>query len=125
MLAICELLTEKLEDTANTDTVLETELELLRNRFNSQSISDNTPSWHRKIPSNMELIKELINNVRVDLVDAFLDTDYMHRYEYPERMKAIKEDVNNIEGYWFINFLETNKMANGETPIKYFKLQFL
>jgi len=118
MLAICELLTEKLEDTANTDTVLETEMELLRNRFNSQSISDNTPIWH--IPSNMKLIKDLINNVRVDLVDAFLDTDYMYRYEYPERMKSIKEAINNIEGYWFINFLETNKMANGETPIKYF-----
>ena len=120
MLAICELLTEKLEDTANTDTVLETEIELLRNRFNSLSISDNTPSWHRKIPSNMELIKDLIYDFIRDLSNAFFDTDYMHRYEYPERMKAIKEDINNIEGYWFINFLETNKMANGETPIKYF-----
>jgi hypothetical protein len=114
ILAICELLTEKLQDTVDTDTVLETEMELLRNRFNS------TPIWDKQSRSNMVLIKELIDEFRDDLVNAFLDTDYMYRYEYPERMKAIQEEAGNIEGYWFIKFLETNKMANGETPIKYF-----
>jgi len=114
MLAICELLTEKLQDTVDTDTVLETEMELLRNRFNS------TPIWDKQSRSNMVLIKELIDEFRDDLVNAFLDTNYMYRYEYPERMKAIQEEAGNIEGYWFIKFLETNKMANGETPIKYF-----
>jgi hypothetical protein len=122
MLAICELLTEKLEDVADTDTVLETEMELLRNRFNSEV--KEVPIWHhrtvRQSNSNLVLIKDLIKNFREDLVNAFFDTDYMSMYEYPERMKAIKEDAYNIEGYWFINFLETNKMANGETPIKYF-----
>jgi hypothetical protein len=114
MLAICELLTEKLQDTVDTDTVLETEMELLRNRFNS------TPIWDKQSRSNMVLIKELIDEFRDDLVNAFLDTNYMYRYEYPERVKAIQEEAGNIEGYWFIKFLETNKMANGETPIKYF-----
>jgi len=114
MLAICNLLTEKLEDIADTDTVLETEMELLRNRFNS------TPIWDKQSTSNMVLIKDLINHFREDLVNAFFDTDFMSMYEYPERLKAIQEDVYNIEGYWFIKFLETNKMANGETPIKYF-----
>ena len=114
MLAICELLTEKLQDTVDTDTVLETEMELLRNRFNS------TPIWDKQSRSNMVLIKELIDEFRDDLVNAFLDTNYMYRFEYPERMKAIQEEAGNIEGYWFIKFLETNKMANGETPIKYF-----
>jgi hypothetical protein len=114
MLAICNLLTEKLEDTVDTDTVLETEMELLRNRFNS------TPIWDKQSTSNMVLIKDLINHFREDLVNAFFDTNYMSMYEYPERMRAIKADADNIEGYWFINFLETNKMANGETPIKYF-----
>jgi hypothetical protein len=114
MLAICELLTEKLEDTVDTDTVLETEMELLRNRFNS------TPIWDKQSTSNMVLIKELINECRGDLTNAFFDTDFMSMYEYPERLKAIQEDFINIDGYWFIKFLETNKMANGETPIKYF-----
>ncbi len=111
MLAICKLLTEKLEDTVETDTVLETEIELLRNRFNSESITEDR--------SNMVLIKELVNQYKEDLVNAFLDTNYMGMYEYPQRIIAIKEDAYNIEGYWFINFLENNKMANGETPIKY------
>jgi hypothetical protein len=114
MLAICNLLTEKLEDTVDTDTVLETEMELLRNRFNS------TPIWDKQSTSNMVLIKELINECRGDLTNAFFDTDFMSMHEYPERLKAIQEDVYHIEGYWFIKFLETNKMANGETPIKYF-----
>ena len=114
ILAICELLTEKLEDTVDTDTVLETEMELLRNRFSS------TPIWDKQSRSNMFLIKDLIDNFRSDLANTFLEKDYMYRYEYPQRVNAIQEEVENIEGYWFIKFLETNKMANGETPIKYF-----
>jgi hypothetical protein len=122
MLAICELLTEKLEDTVDTDTVLETEMELLRNRFNSELKV--VPLWHhrsvKESTSNLALIKDLVKHFREDLVNAFVEKDYMSRYKYPEQMKVIKEGVYNIEGYWFINFLENNKMANGETPIKYF-----
>jgi hypothetical protein len=115
ILAICKLLTEKLEDTVDTTTVLETEMELLRNRFNS------TPIWEKHNKSNMFLIKDLIDDFRSDLANAFFEKDYMYRYEYPERVKAIQEEVGwTIEGYWFLKFLENNKMANGETPIKYF-----
>jgi hypothetical protein len=114
ILAICELLTEKLQDTVDTTTVLETEMELLRNRFSS------TPIWDKHSRSNMLLIKDLIDEFRGDLSNAFFDTDFMSMYEYPQRVKAIQEDVEYIEGYWFLKFLETNKMANGETPIKYF-----
>jgi hypothetical protein len=115
ILAICKLLTEKLEDTVDTTTVLETEMELLRNRFNS------TPIWDKHSRSNMSLIKDLIDDFRSDLANTFLEKDYMYRYEYPERVKAIQEEVGwTVKGYWFIKFLETNKMANGETPIKYF-----
>ena len=119
MLAICELLTEKLEDTEYKDTVLETEMELLRNRFNNEvKVKPGEDSPQNK--SNMFLIKALITKYISDLVGIFFDTDIMGMYEYPERMKALKEKAYNIEGYWFINFLETNKMANGETPLKYF-----
>ena len=115
ILAICKLLTEKLEDTVDTTTVLETEMELLRNRFNS------TPIWDKHSRSNMSLIKDLIDDFRSDLANTFLEKDYMYRYEYPQRVNAIQEEVGwTVEGYWFIKFLETNKMANGETPIKYF-----
>ena len=114
ILAICKLLTEKLEDTVDTTTVIETEMELLRNRFNS------TPIWDKHSRSNMSLIKDLIDDFRSDLANAFFEKDYMYRYEYPQRVNAIQEEVDYIEGYWFIKFLETNKMANGETPIKYF-----
>ena len=115
ILAICELLTEKLQDTVDTDTVLETEMELLRNRFSS------TPIWDKQSRSNMFLIKDLIDDFRSDLANAFLEKDYMYRYEYPQRVNAIQEEVGwTVKGYWFLKFLENNKMANGETPIKYF-----
>ena len=113
-LAICKLLTEKIEDTVDVTTVLDKEMDLLRNRFNS------TPIWNKRSTSNMVLIKELIDEFRGDLVNAFFDKDYMYRYEYPQRVKAIQEDAGSIDGYWFIKFLENNKMANGQTPVKYF-----
>jgi hypothetical protein len=113
-LAICKLLTEKIEDTVDATTVLDKEMDLLRNRFNS------TPIWDKRSTSNMVLIKELIDEFRGDLVNAFFDKDYMYRYEYPQRVKAIQEDAGSIDGYWFIKFLENNKMANGQTPVKYF-----
>ena len=114
-LALCKLLTEKIEDTVDASTVLEKEMDLLRNRFNS------TPIWDKRSRSNMFLIKDLIDNFRSDLVNAFFDKDYMYRYEYPQRVNAIQEEVGwTVEGYWFLKFLETNKMANGQTPIKWF-----
>jgi hypothetical protein len=119
MLAICELLTEKLEDTAETDTVLETEMELLRNRFNNE-VKEVSNRHHRQNKSNLVLINDLVKYFREDLVDDFFEKDYMSRFKYPERMRAIKEGTDDVEGYWFINFLENNKMANGLTPIKYF-----
>jgi len=105
VLELCQLLTEKIEDTTDKTTVLDTEIELLRNRFNG---------------SNMFSIKNLIKNYKRDIVNAFLRYDFMSSDEYPKRMEVIQEDVDNPECYSFIKFLETNKMANGETPIKYF-----
>ena len=100
ILAICKLLTEKLEDTVDTTTVLETEMELLRNRFNS------TPIWDKQSRSNMSLIKDLIDDFRSDLANTFLEKDYMYRYEYPQRVNAIQEEVGwTVKGYWFIKFL--------------------
>ena len=53
-LALCKLLTEKIEDTVDASTVLEKEMDLLRNRFNS------TPIWDKRSRSNMVVIKKLI-----------------------------------------------------------------
>jgi len=117
ILAICGLLTEKLEDVADTNTVLDTEIELLRNRFNREIKQSSIANLRQR--SNMLLIKELIDEFRDDLENAFLEKDYMSRYEYPRRVEAIQEETEYFEGYYFMKFLETNKMANGETPIKY------
>ena len=105
-----ELLTEKMEFFENEDTVLDTEIEILRNRFNDGY-------GRRYAQSNMETISDLINDYTYDMINSFFDTNYISTYDYPDRIKQIK--LINLKGYWFINFLEYNKMATGETVLEY------
>ncbi len=104
-----ELLTEKIEFFDNEETVLDTEIEILRNRFNDR--------YGRHAQSNMETIYELIDAYKNDMVNSFFDTNYISTYDYPDRINQIK--LINLKAYWFINFLEYNKMATGETVLEY------
>jgi hypothetical protein len=104
-----ELLTEKMEFFDNEDTVLDTEIEILRNRFSDR--------YGKHAQSNMETIYELIDAYKNDMVNSFLDTNYISAYDYPDRINKIK--LINLKAYWFINFLEYNKMATGETVLEY------
>ena len=105
-----ELLTEKMEFFENEDTVLDTEIEILRNRFNDKY-------GRRYGQPNIETISDLINDYANDMVSSFFDTNYISTYDYPEIIKNIK--LINLKGYWFINFLEYNKMAMGKTVLEY------
>jgi hypothetical protein len=105
-----ELLTEKMEFFENEDTVLDTEIEILRNRFND--------GYGRRYgQSNIETISDLINDYTYDMINSFFDTNYISTYDYPDIIKQIK--LINLKGNWFINFLEYNKMATGETVLEY------
>jgi len=117
-LAMCKLLTEKIENTDEKDTVFETEIELLKNRF-SNSLG-RVHSILEPSLSNLTIITKIFNKFNQDLINGFFEKDYMRASDYPERTKALQEDAYNIECYWFINFLEKNKMANGEIILKYF-----
>jgi hypothetical protein len=105
-----ELLTEKMEVFENEDTVLDTEIKLLKNRFNDGY-------GRRYAQSNMEIISDLINDYTYDMINSFFDTNYISTYDYPEIIKNIK--LINLKGYWFINFLEYKKMAMGKTVLEY------
>jgi len=105
-----ELLTEKMEFFENEDTVLDTEIEILRHRFNDGY-------GRRYSQSNMETISDLINDYTYDMINSFFDTNYISTYDYPEIIKNIK--LINVKGYWFINFLEYKKMAMGKTVLEY------
>lgn len=117
-LGLCKLLTEKIENCEEKESVFETEIELLRNRYN-KSFGNVHSLLEPSIPNSVK-IKNVFNNYTDDLINSFLDTDYMSMFEYPERVKALQEDCYHIDGYWFIKFLENNKLANGETILKYF-----
>jgi hypothetical protein len=105
-----ELLTEKMEVFENEDTILDTEIEILRNRFNDKY-------GRRYGQSNMETISDLINDYTNDMINSFFDTNYISTSDYSERIKNIK--LINLKCYWFINFLEYKKMASGETVLEY------
>jgi hypothetical protein len=105
-----ELLTEKMEVFENEDTVLDTEIEILRHRFNDRY-------GRRYAQSNIETISDLINDYGNDMINTFFDTNYISTYEYPEIIKNIK--LINLKGYLFINFLEHKKMAMGKTVLEY------
>ena len=104
-----ELLTEKMEFFDNEETVLDTEIEILRNRFSDR--------YGRHAQSNIEIIYQLIDAYKNDMVNSFLDTNYISTYDYPDRINQIM--LINLKAYWFINFLEYNKMATGETVLEY------
>ena len=93
----------------NEETVLDTEIEILRNRFSDR--------YGRHAQSNIEIIYQLIDAYKNDMVNSFLDTNYISTYDYPDRINQIM--LINLKAYWFINFLEYNKMATGETVLEY------
>jgi hypothetical protein len=93
----------------NEETVLDTEIEILRNRFSDR--------YGRYAESNIEIIYKLIDAYKDDMINSFLDTNYISTYDYPDRIKQIM--LINLKGYWFIDFLEHNKMATGETVLEY------
>jgi len=104
-----ELLTEKMEFFDNEETILDTEIEILKNRFSNR--------YGRYAESNMETIYKLIDNYKNDMINSFLEKDYISTYDYPDRINKIR--LINLKGYWFIDFLEHNKMATGQKVLEY------
>jgi len=102
---------DKYEDDASI--ILKTEIKVLKNRFSYEydKYDSTGPA------TNTEIIGSLITDYIDEMIDSFLDTDYISRYDYPERIKQIK--LINLQGYCFINFLESKKMATGKTVLQY------
>jgi len=104
-----ELLTEKMEFYDNEENVLETEIEILKNRFSNR--------YGRYSKSNMEIIYNLIDNYNNDIINSFLYKDYISTYDYPDRIKEIM--LINLKGYYFMDFLQHNNMATGQKVLEY------
>ena len=115
---LCKLLTQKIENTDEQTNVYDTEIELLKNLFSTRFSRVRRSIIELILESNLSnltIITQILNKYIRDLINNFLEIDYISNCNYPERMKNIQEDSSNIEGYWLINFLEKNKLANGET----------
>ena len=128
-LYLCELLFENIEDTIEKTTILETEIEILKNRFSN--IGDGV--------SNFQIIKSLFDKYNKIIINLFLNKDYISNYEYENISTELFKDIN--KGYtnkiytannkllkpqvlllYFIHFTSHNKMNNGETIIQFLRM---
>jgi len=113
-LQICEFLSEYIDGIDINGTILEIEIEIIKNIFSNDVIKSN------ETKSNLFIIKSLFDKYNKDLINAFFSKDFMMYHTYPAIMNTI--ELNNIKNpvYYFIKFLENNNMNNGEKIIKYF-----
>jgi hypothetical protein len=124
-LFLCELLSENIEDTEEKTNVLETEIEILRNRFTNK-ITD-VKNYYGA--TNFQIIKSYFDKYNKGLVQLFLEKDYMKYYKYEDivgemimNINLIFSKNNKLKGIThFINFSLNNKMNNGETIMDFLK----
>jgi hypothetical protein len=124
---LCELLTENIENTQNKYTILDTEIEILRNRF---SIARNNTHSSDGI-NNLQIIKKIADRYKKSLVGLIFKKDYIATYKYEDILAEIFKDIKIVfsHGYQknnkviamtdFIYFTKFNKMNNGETIIQF------
>jgi hypothetical protein len=111
-LRICEFLSEYIEGIDINGSILEIEIEIIKNIFSNNVKSNETNT-------NLSIIKSLFDKYNQVLINAFFTKNFMMYHIYPEIMHSI--EVNNIRNpvYYFIKFLENNNMNNGEKIIKF------
>ena len=106
---MCRMLRVGVENTEDKDTILDTEIELLKNRFTGERDEN-----YKVISYYFGLhIKTLIMGVMNTNVKDFKNID----------IDSIMSDITTYSGisntYSLINFLESNKMNNGEIIIDF------
>ena len=126
-LYLCNLLSENIENTIEKTTILETEIELLRNRFSTLIISQ------QNSVSNNYIIKNLFDRYRTEIITLFNTKDYISKYKYSdiivEMYKDIRyinmlksQDINNLSALtYFFDFIKNQKMNNAETILNFLK----
>jgi hypothetical protein len=104
-LIICGFLSENIKDVQEKQSIFETEIELLKNRFTNNNESN-----------NLDNIKNLFNEYNTSLVESLLYTDYIGEYGFNKIIEKINDKNINIIKYFF----KYNMLSNGETILDYF-----
>jgi hypothetical protein len=103
-LIICDFLSENIKDVQEKQSIFETEIELLKNRFTNNNESN-----------NLDNIKELFNEYNKSLIESLLYKDYIEEYGFNQIIDKIED--KNIKFIKF--FLKYNLLSNGETIMDY------
>jgi len=103
-LIICDFLSENIKDVQEKQSIFETEIELLKNRFTNNNESN-----------NLDNIKELFNEYNNSLIESLLYKDYIEEYGFNQIIDKIED--KNIKIIKF--FLKYNLLSNGETIMDY------
>jgi hypothetical protein len=106
-LIICDFLIEDINGIYYRQTIFETEIELLRNRFTNNSRS-----------KNLDNIKTLFNDYNQSLIESLIYKDYIGEYGFNKIMEKIEDGNVNINIFKY--FLKYNMLSNGETIIDFF-----
>lgn len=112
---LCEFLRRGIDNTEEKDTILDTEIELIKNRFNIKEVSGNLANNFSSILASFDLLfEEMIKNLRGVSVR-------------PIAFKNLKiSDITKCQGGSFaqkaimiIDFMENYKFSNGKIIIDY------
>jgi hypothetical protein len=126
-LYLCNLLSENIENTEEKTTILETEIEILRNRFSSLVISQ------QNSVSNNYIIKKLFDKYRSEIITLFNTKDYISKYKYSDIIEELykdiryinmlkTQDINNLNALTYLfDFIKNQKMNNAETILNFLK----
>jgi len=124
---LCNLLSENIENTVEKTTILDTEIEILRNRFSTLVI------YQQNSVSNNYIIKKLFDRYRSEIITLFNTRDYISKYKYSNIINELYEDIryinmlksqdiNNLNALTYLfDFIKNQKMNNAETILNFLK----
>ncbi len=115
---LCKLLRRGIENTEEKDNVLDTEIELIKNRFNLKQISGHLSNNYTEILASIDLLfKEMIKN----LISVSVRPIDFKKLKISDIVKVIEEGHFTKSALLIIDLMENYKFSNGKIIIDYIK----
>ncbi len=115
---LCKLLRRGIENTEEKDNVFDTEIELIKNRFNLKQISGHLSNNYTEILSSIDLLfKEMIKN----LISVSARPIDFKKLKISDIVKVMEEGHFTKSALLIIDLMENYKFSNGKIIIDYIK----
>ena len=115
---LCKLLRRGIDNTEEKDNVLDTEIELIKNRFNLKQISGHLSNNYTEILASIDLLfKEMIKN----LISVSARPIDFKKLKISDIVKVMEEGHFTKSALLIIDLMENYKFSNGKIIIDYIK----